>query len=35
MIPLFQPAAVVVSSATVGEVLFDPVFQLDIAAIGR
>lgn len=33
-IPLFQPAATVVSAASVGAVPFDPVFQLDIAAIG-
>ncbi len=35
IVSLFQPAAVVVSTAAVGEVHFDPVFQLDIAAIGR
>ncbi|NYD68076.1 ABC transporter substrate-binding protein [Agromyces atrinae] len=35
IIPLFQPAASVVSTSAVGEVLYDPVFSLDIAAIGR
>lgn len=35
IVPLFQPAASVVSTAAVGEVPYDPVFSLDIAAIGR
>ena len=35
IIPLFQPAASVVSTSEVGEVAYDPVFSLDIAAIGR
>lgn len=35
IIPLFQPAASVVASSAVGEVKYDPVFSLDIAAIGR
>ncbi|MGA1836309.1 ABC transporter substrate-binding protein [Herbiconiux sp. 11R-BC] len=33
--PLFQPAASVVSSSSVGKVLFSPAFGLDIAAIGQ
>lgn len=35
ILPLFQPAASVVASSAVGEVKYDPVFSLDIAAIGR
>lgn len=35
IIPLFQPAATVVATSSVGAVPFDPVFLLDIAAIGR
>lgn len=35
IIPLFQPAASVVSASAIGEVEYDPVFSLDIAAIGR
>lgn len=35
IIPLIQPSATVVSAASVGSVFFDPVFQLDYAAIGR
>ena len=35
IIPLFQPAASVVATAAVGAVPFDPVFLLDIAAIGK
>lgn len=35
IIPLFQPPASVVSVSEVGEVQYDPVFSLDIAAIGR
>jgi peptide/nickel transport system substrate-binding protein len=35
VVPLFQPAASVVSASAIGEVVFDPVFSLDIAAIGR
>lgn len=35
IIPLFQPAASVVSASAIGEVKYDPVFSLDIAAIGR
>ncbi|MDN3495423.1 ABC transporter substrate-binding protein [Planococcus sp. APC 4015] len=35
ILPLFQPAASVVATSAVGEVKYDPVFSLDIAAIGR
>jgi len=35
IVPLFQPAASVVSGSAIGEVEYDPVFSLDIAAIGR
>ncbi|WP_187264955.1 ABC transporter substrate-binding protein [Homoserinibacter sp. GY 40078] len=35
IVPLFQPAATVVATTAVGQVDFDPVFQLDIAAIGK
>jgi len=35
IVPLFQPAASVVATSTIGEVRYDPVFSLDIAAIGR
>lgn len=35
IVPLFQPAASVVSTSAVGDVPYDPVFSLDIAAIGR
>jgi peptide/nickel transport system substrate-binding protein len=35
IVPLFQPAASVVAASSVGEVRYDPVFSLDIAAIGR
>ncbi|BDI21863.1 ABC transporter substrate-binding protein [Herbiconiux sp. L3-i23] len=33
--PIVQPAATVVSSSSVGEVKYDAVFSLDIAAIGK
>ncbi|WP_143338166.1 ABC transporter substrate-binding protein [Demequina sp. NBRC 110054] len=35
IVPLFQPSATVVSTSTVGAVDYDPVFSLDIAAIGK
>ena len=35
IVPLFQPAATVVSSSKLGKVDYSPAFSLDIAAIGR